>query len=147
MERLGKGVWKAKSNDSDETVSQNSPRSSKSNDFVRDCHEKQDSGTIKDTISYDTVKKSRCRESSGASKSDGFGRDCQQKHESVRKRETHFGTTVSAKSYIFEQEGRRNLKKRPFSICAGRRLSKTSSLRNRARSQAVRNGISCCCDR
>ena len=147
MERLGKGVWKAKSNDSDETVSRNSPRSSKSNDFVRDCHEKQGSGTIKATISYDTVKKSRRREHSRASKSNDFGRDCHKKHESVRNHRTHFGTTVSAKSYIFEHEGPTNLKKRPFSICAGRRLSKTSSLRNRARSQDVRNGISCCCDR
>ena len=152
LDGLGKGVWMTKSDDSDETVSPESPGRCKKDDFVRDCQRKRCAelqkrrfrtrpsrkarlGKIKCTISCDTVKKSRRRESSGPSKSDGFGRDCQQKHESVRKRETHFGTTVSAKSYIFEHEGPRNLKKRPFSICAGRRLSKTSGLRNRATSQ------------
>ena len=91
------------------------------NDFGRDCLQKQSAEiqkqrfrttlsrntsleTAKVTISDETVKKTKQKEGRRGSKSKGFGRDCQQKHEITQKVETHVGTTVSAKSYIFEHE-------------------------------------------
>ena len=80
----------AKSNDSDETVSQNSARRSKMNDFGRDCLQKKSAEiqkqrfrptlsrntsleTTKATISDETVKKTKQRERRRGSKSKGFG--------------------------------------------------------------------------
>ena len=88
----------AKSDDSDKTVSQNSARRSKMNDFGRDCLQKQCAElqkqrfrttlsrntsleTAKVTISGETVKKTKQKEGRRRSKSDGFERDRPQKHE------------------------------------------------------------------
>ena len=88
----------AKSDDSDETVSQNNALRSKMHDFGRDCLQKQSAElqkqrfratlsrntsleTAKVTISDETVKKTKQKEGRRRSTSTGFERDCPQKHE------------------------------------------------------------------